>query len=83
MSARQRITLTLPTDVLLAVRAESQGNVSQFIASILSSHFDKVRQERLRRSLVAGYLAEAESDLSLSEEFRHSDQEVVERYLPQ
>ncbi|MBT9585912.1 hypothetical protein IV102_21395 [bacterium] len=81
MSARQRITLTLPTEVLVAVRAESQGNVSRFIASVLSSHFDKIRHEQLRQRLVAGYLAEAESDLSLSEEFHHSDQEMVERYL--
>ncbi len=83
MSTRQRITLTLPTEVLVAVRAESQGNVSQFVATVLSSYFDKVRQEKLRQSLVAGYLAEAESDLSLSEEFRYFDQEVFERYLPQ
>lgn len=47
----------------------------------MSSHFYTVRKEKLRQSLVAGYLVEAESDLSLSEEFRHSDQEVVECYV--
>ena len=82
MTRRKRITLTLPPQVVLDVRAESRGNISEFVEGVLSNHFDSLRRERLRQSLVAGYLAEAEADLSLSEEFRYADDEVEERYVP-
>ena len=82
MSNLQRVTLTLPADVLARARVMSEGNLSQFVAKILSEHVEKERVRMLREELVAGYIANAEEALAISEEFRYADYEVTVKYVP-
>ncbi len=80
MQSRQRITLTLPQEIISQARIHGQGNLSQFVTQVLREHFDAVRLHRLRRALEEGYKEDAQQDLALSEEFRFSDQEIAARW---
>ena len=82
MSAMQRITLTLPADVLAKARELSQGNLSQFVGRVLHEYLERVRLEQLRDALIAGCIANAEDDRAIAEEFRYSDYEVTMKYVP-
>jgi hypothetical protein len=82
MSKTQRITLTLPAEVLAQARAASQGNLSGFIAQVLADHFEDQRLAQLRADLIAGAIANAEEDLAIAEEFRYADYEVTMKYVP-
>ena len=77
-----RITLTLPEDVVAQAKVLCPGNFSQFVTKVLREHLKAVRLQELRRALEEGYRAEAESDLTLSEEFRHSDSDLARRFTP-
>jgi Post-segregation antitoxin CcdA len=82
MSNMQRVTLTLPTDVLTQAREMSQGNLSQYVANLLREHFESERRRLLREALIAGAIANAEEDLRIAEEFRYADYEVTLKYVP-
>jgi metal-responsive CopG/Arc/MetJ family transcriptional regulator len=82
MSKSQRVTLTLPADVLAQAREASQGNLSQFIGDILREHLDHKRLEQLRDALIAGAIANAEDDRVIAEEFRYADYEATLKYVP-
>ena len=79
MQSRQRVTLTLPLDVLEEAKALSQGNLSRFVGSSLREHLQGLRRKKLRADLVAGYTAGAELDLEIAEAFRFSDHETAQR----
>jgi metal-responsive CopG/Arc/MetJ family transcriptional regulator len=82
MSKTQRITLTLPLDVLAQAREASQGNLSQFIGDVLREHLEYKRLEQLRDALIAGATANVEDDRVIAEEFRYADYEVTMKYVP-
>ena len=82
MNTVQRVTLTLPAELLAQVRELSQGNVSQFVANVLRQHFEHEQRRILREELIAGYIANADEALAIAEEFRYSDYEVTMKYVP-
>jgi hypothetical protein len=82
MSNLQRVTLTLPADVLEQARAMSQGNLSKFVANMLSEHFEHERRQQLREALIAGAIANAEEDLEIAGAFRYAEDEAVRLYVP-
>lgn len=82
MSNVQRVTLTLPADIVAEARSLSQGNLSQFISNILSEYFEQERRQQLREVLIAGYQANAEEALAIAEEFRFADYEATMKYVP-
>ncbi|MFL5803103.1 MAG: hypothetical protein ACJ8CR_15365 [Roseiflexaceae bacterium] len=82
MSKTQRVTLTLPADVLAQARAASQGNLSGFVAQVLHDHFEDERLQLLHDALVAGAIANAEEDLEIAQAFRYAEDEAVARYVP-
>lgn len=81
MNATQRVTISLPADILKQARAASQGNLSQFVASALREHFAQERRLKLRESLIAGAIAHAEEDLATAEAFRYAEDEAVALYV--
>ena len=81
--ARQRITLTLPDDVVAQARAACQGNLSGYVTEVLREHLEATRRAELRQALIEGCREEAESDRALSEEFRYADYEVTVRFVPE
>ena len=82
MSNLQRVTLTLPADVLTQARELSRGNLSQFVANVLRQHFEQEQRRILREELIAGYIANADEALAIAEEFRYADYEVTMKYVP-
>lgn len=82
MSNLQRVTLTLPADVLTQARELSQGNLSRFVANMLSEHFESEQRRILREELIAGYIANAEEALEIAEAFRYAEDEAVALHVP-
>ncbi|MDQ2996514.1 MAG: type II toxin-antitoxin system CcdA family antitoxin [Chloroflexota bacterium] len=82
MSTVQRVTLTLPADVLAQVRQLSQGNVSQLVAHILRDYVEHEQLQRLHNELVAGYQANAEEALEIATAFRYAEDEAVALHVP-
>ena len=77
MSRKEKVTLTLPSEVMDAVREEAEPRgYSKFIAEAVIYYIQEQRRSALRERLVAGYRASAERDQALAEEWRHAEEEV-------
>jgi metal-responsive CopG/Arc/MetJ family transcriptional regulator len=77
MSEKVKVTLTLPIEVMDAVReeAEPQGR-SKFIAEAVAYYIQERRRSALRERLIAGYQATAERDQVLAEDWRPLEADV-------
>lgn len=82
MSATQRVTLSLPAELLEQARAASEGNLSKLVSDVLHEHFENERLKELHTALVAAYIAKAEEDLETAEAFRYAEDEAVALYVP-
>jgi metal-responsive CopG/Arc/MetJ family transcriptional regulator len=82
MSTMQRVTLSLPPDLLGQVREMSEGNLSQFISKVLREYLEQEERRQLREALIAGYIENAEEALAIAEEFRYADWEAIKLYAP-
>ena len=77
MDQKEKVTLTLPSDVMDAVREEAEPRgYSKFIAEAVAYYIQEKRRLALRERLIAGYQASAEQDQALAEEWRHAEEEV-------
>ena len=77
MSEKEKVTLTLPSEVMDAVRQEAEPRgYSRFIAKAVSYYIQEQRRLALRERLIAGYQASAERDQALVEEWRQAEDEV-------
>jgi metal-responsive CopG/Arc/MetJ family transcriptional regulator len=77
MSQKEKVTLTLPSEVMDAVREEAEPRgYSRFIAEAVTYYIQEQRRSALRERLIAGYQADAERDQVLAEEWRHAEEEV-------
>ena len=77
MSQKEKVTLTLPSEVMDAVREEAPPRgYSKFIAEAVTYFIQEQRRTALRERLIAGYRADAERDQALAEEWRHAEEEV-------
>ena len=77
MSKKEKVTLTLPGEVMDAVREEAEPRgYSKFIAKAVVYYIQDQRRSALRERLIAGYQADAERDQALAEEWRHAEEEV-------
>jgi metal-responsive CopG/Arc/MetJ family transcriptional regulator len=77
VSQKEKVTLTLPSEVMDAVREEAEPRgYSRFIAEAVTYYIREQRRLALRERLVAGYQASAERDQALAEEWRAAEDEV-------
>ena len=77
MSQKVKVTLTLPSEVMDAVREEAEPRgYSSFIAEAVTYYIQEQRRSALRERLIAGYQADAERDVALAEAWRHAEEEV-------
>jgi metal-responsive CopG/Arc/MetJ family transcriptional regulator len=72
MSTTQRVTLSLPPDLLGQVREMSEGN---------REYLEQEERRQLREALIAGYIENAEEALAIAEEFRYADWEAIKLYV--
>jgi metal-responsive CopG/Arc/MetJ family transcriptional regulator len=77
MSTMQRVTLSLPSDILVQVRQLSDGNLSQFVSTVLQEYLTREQKRILREALITASIAHAEEALALAEEFRYADYETL------
>ena len=77
MSQKEKVTLTLPSEVMDAVREEAEPRgYSRFIAEAVTYYIQEQRRLALRERLIAGYQASAERDQELAEEWRPAEDGV-------
>ena len=77
MARKEKVTLTLPAEVMRAVREEAEPRgYSKFIAEAVTYYIQRRRRSALRERLIAGYQASAERDQALAEEWRYAEEEV-------
>ena len=82
MSRKEKVTLTLPSDVMDAVREEAAPRgYSKFIAEAVTYYIRERQRSALRERLIAGYQAGAEHDQALAEEWRPVEDEVWQEYV--
>jgi len=81
MSQKEKVTLTLPSEVMDAVREEAEPRgYSKFIAEAVTYYIQEQRRSSLRERLIKGYQASAERDQALAEEWRPLENEVWPDY---
>jgi metal-responsive CopG/Arc/MetJ family transcriptional regulator len=77
VSQKEKVTLTLPSEVMNAVREEAEPRgYSKFIAEAVTYYIQEQRRMALRERLIAGYQGDAERDQALAEEWRPAEEEV-------
>lgn len=81
MSQKEKVTLTLPSEVMDAVRQEAEPRgYSKFIAEAVTYYIQEHRRSALRERLIEGYQASADLDQALAEEWRPLENEVWPEY---
>ena len=79
MSQKEKVTLTLPREVMDAVRREAPARGhSKFIAEAVTYFVEQRQRQALRERLIAGYRASAELDQALAEDWRPLEEQVWE-----
>ena len=82
MTRKEKVTLTLRTEVMDAVRKEAPPRgYSRFIAEAVTYYIAERQRRALRERLIAGYQARAKRDQSLAEEWRPLEEEVWAEYV--
>ena len=82
MPQKEKVTLTLPSEVMDAVREQAPPRgYSKFIAEAVTFFIQERRRAALRERLIAGYQADAERDQAIAEEWRPLEEEVWEEYV--
>lgn len=77
MSQKEKVTLTLPAEVMDAVREEAAPRgYSRFIAEAVTYYIRERQRSAMRERLIAGYQAGSERDRALAEEWRSVEEEV-------
>ncbi len=77
MSQKEKVTLTLPSEVMDAVREEAKPRgYSKFIAEAVTYYIQEQRRSALRERLIAGYQASAGRDRVVAEEWRHAEEQM-------
>ncbi len=83
MSATEKVTLTLPKELMDAVResASPRGH-SKFVAKALQFYIEEKRRRALRERLIAGYQANASLDSSMALEWIAVEDESWQLHVP-
>jgi metal-responsive CopG/Arc/MetJ family transcriptional regulator len=82
MSQTEKVTLTLPKEIMDVVRQEAPPRgYSKFIAEAVTYFIEERRRRALRERLIVGYQANAERDRALAEEWRPLEEEAWQKYV--
>jgi metal-responsive CopG/Arc/MetJ family transcriptional regulator len=73
---KEKVTLTLPSEVMDAVRREAAPRgYSKFIAEAVTYYVQERERLALRERLIEGYRAGADRDRALAEEWREAEEQ--------
>lgn len=83
MIAKEKVTLTLPLDLMNAVRSIAPPRQqSQFIAEAIAYFIAEKQRKSLRERLIAGYQANAATDAAIAGEWSGLEDEVWLTHIP-
>ncbi len=83
MSVKEKVTLTLPLDLMKVVRTlAAPRQQSQFIAEAIEFFIAEKQRRTLRERLIAGYQANAAADAEIAAEWSMLEDEVWLKYAP-
>lgn len=83
MLTKEKVTLTLPSDVMETVRSlVPPRRQSQFIAEAIRYFVAEQQRKSLRERLVAGYQANAAADSTLAAEWSAVEDEAWLNHVP-
>ena len=83
MSTTEKVTLTLPKELMNHVREMTPPRgQSKFIAEAVEYFIEVQRRKALRERLIAGYQANAEADAALAAEWEAIEYENWELHVP-
>lgn len=81
MMATEKVTVTLPTDLMSLVRTLAPARrQSQFIAEALRTYIAEQQRKTLRERLIAGYQTNANADSALAAEWEPIAEETWPTY---
>ena len=82
MATTEKVTLTLPKDLMDTVREIApQRGINRFVSEALEYFIEARRRQALRERLKAGYLADAALDREMAEEWRPLEEETWRRHV--
>lgn len=83
MIAKEKVTLTLPLDLMEAVRTfAAPRQQSQFIAEAIAYFIAEKQRKSLRERLIAGYQANAGADAEIAAEWLTLEDEAWLTHIP-
>lgn len=83
MSATEKVTLTMPQDLMQEVRARTPvRGQSKFVAEAVQYYIERQRMLELREELIVGYQATADEAAAIAADWEPLGQEAWERYVP-
>ena len=83
MAVKEKVTLTLPRDLMETVRemASPRGQ-SKFVAEAVEYFIEEKRRQTLREELIEGYKATAEESLAITKEWEATDDADWLKHVP-
>lgn len=83
MMEMEKVTLTLPKDLMAEVRTLTPPRgQSRFVAEAIRAFLEAQRRRALRERLIAGYQANAAADAALADEWAAAEDEAWLTYVP-
>lgn len=83
MSATEKVTLTLPHELMQEVRARTPARgQSRFVAEAVQYYIERQRLIELREELIAGYQSTADEAAAIAAEWEPLGREAWERHVP-
>ena len=83
MIAKEKVTLTLPLDLMETVRTlAAPRQQSQFIAEAIEYFIAEKQRKSLRERLIAGYQANAAADVEIAAAWSTLEDEVWLNHIP-
>ncbi len=83
MTTKEKVTIVLASELMDAVRemAPPRGQ-SDFIAKAITYYISDKKRKELRERLIAGYQANAATDLEIAREWQFLDEEAWLKHVP-
>lgn len=83
MPVKEKVTLTLPQELMDAVRERAPvRGYSHFVAEALEYYIAEKQRQELRERLIAGYQTNAAADSTLAAEWEPLEDEVWNAHVP-
>ncbi|MCL5773750.1 MAG: hypothetical protein M1536_05150 [Firmicutes bacterium] len=82
MLKHKRVTFSLSEEIInLLNKSASENKKSDFVEKAISDYAGRIQKDALNKRLKEGYLANAEQDIKIAEEFYPLEQEACGKHV--